>query len=225
MRSSRLRKCEGALAVVTLAATISGCAADHPVPSTATMSEEAYLDQAAAEWAEAFGIEDPPKVPMIRYVFAEEREATLRACLETEGYPRNETGLYTIPESQRDAYALAQYTCLVRYPVEQRYAQPWGDEQKRIQYRWTVDYVVPCLEERGHPIGEAPSEATFLDRWESDPWYPFAQVRLSAPAAQYNIEWTELEAECPQIAPSQVLWDAMTIDAWRELHADRDEPR
>jgi len=198
---------------------LAGCTSTLPTPNTTPLlSEEDYLNQVASDWAAALGVEDPPEVRMVRYIFAEERDATLRSCLEGEGYSLDNSGLYSVPPNQAEAFATAQYVCAVRYPVDQRYAQPWTSDQVRIQYAWTNRFVVPCLEAQGYSIGDPPSEGTFVDTWSSDPWYPFAQVRLNVSAERFNVEWAKLEATCLQIAPSQVLWDSMTIDEWLRLH-------
>ncbi|MEL1619826.1 hypothetical protein, partial [Acinetobacter baumannii] len=62
----------------------------------------------------------------------------------------------------------------------------------RQQYEWTTEFVVPCLEEAGHPITNIPSESVFLERWTSErPFFPFEQVQIpgGGSAEQFNKAW------------------------------------
>jgi hypothetical protein len=168
--------------------------------------------------ADYLGVKDPPQVEVARYVYSEELDGVLRHCLEEAGYPTGSNGGVDVPTGNEDAFALARYTCYMKYPVPEKYTQTWTDEQLRNQYAWTTGFVIPCLEEHGHPIAPPPSESVFIDSWASDPYFPFAEVRLSVPQTKYDQAWDELEAACLQQAPDEVLWDSMSVAEWKERH-------
>lgn len=213
----------GILVVAALCLTaITGCAPTEVELATGDSSSgdgsAEYLQSRAEQWATFYGVSDPPDVDVVRYVDTEELDATLRECMTAAGYPTESNGGVNVPEGNEDAFALAQYTCAVQYPVPERYTRTWTDEQIQVQYGWTVDFVIPCLEERNHPIAEPPSESVFVDSWRSNPYFPFSQVSLSVAAENFNRAWAELEEACPQQAPGEVLWDGVSIDDWKATH-------
>lgn len=192
---------------------LTGCAGDTKPEETAG-ADTAYLEQLSASWAEYYGVADPPAVTTIRFIGTEEVDSVHRECLLEAGFERDDVGLISVPEGQESVFALAEYTCRMQYPVPEQYTQEWTDEQIGTQFAWTMQFVIPCLEDAGHPITDPPSESVFVESWESDPFYPFAQVRIEAAAEQYNTEWAALEAQCPQIAPGEVLWEGVKIEEW-----------
>lgn len=197
---------------------LAGCSAPSEKPGSDTTTDSGssdYLQGQADQWAEYYGVEDPPDVEVVRYVDTPERDAALRDCLTGAGYPTESNGGVNVPSGNEDAFALAQYTCAVQYPVPERYTKTWSDKEIRLQYAWTVDFVIPCLEDRGHPISDPPSESVFVDSWLSAPYFPFAQVSLTVAEGNFNQAWTELEDACPQQAPGEVLWDGVSIDDWK----------
>lgn len=197
---------------------LAGCSAPGEQPGSDTTTEPGspdYLRGQAEQWAEYYGVEDPPAVDVVRYVDTPERDATLRDCLTEAGYPTESNGGVNVPSGNEEAFALAQYTCAVQYPVPERYTRTWSDKEIRLQYAWTVDFVIPCLEDRGHSISDPPSESVFVDSWLSDPYFPFAQVSLAVAEDNFNQAWAELEDACPQQAPGEVLWDGVSIDDWK----------
>lgn len=165
--------------------------------------------------AEHYGVDDPPEVSIVRHVMPEEKQSLFDECLREAGYIVDAPGSLTYPPEQQSAAGLAQYICQMQYPIIEKYNQQWSVEQIRIQYKWTLEFVIPCLEEQGHPISNVPSETVFLESWNVEPFFPFAQVELDVPSDDFNAEWRSLEDECLQITASPVLWDAMSIDDWR----------
>lgn len=179
-------------------------------------SEANYLATVAEDWADYYGITDPPNVGVTRYVLPEEQQQAQDDCLSSMGFQVDGPGMLYYPAEQEDAATVAQYTCRMQYPVMQHYAQQqWGPDQTYIQYDWTVEYVIPCLEGWGHRISDVPSRDVFVAGWDTEPFFPFAQVQLEASADDFNAEWARLEATCSQIAPSPVLWDGVSIEQWR----------
>lgn len=151
--------------------------------------------------AELYEIVDPPVVEVERWLLPEEREATIQECLEGRGVTFSEDGSWHVPAEERKAFDLDRYTCFAQFPTDPRYDKPWTEYQVAVQYDWTVNHVIPCLQERGHDITGFPSRQEFLDTWESVPFYPFSQVPITTNAA-----WNEMERSCRQIAPSHLLY-------------------
>ena len=193
---------------------MAGCSSGDLEVDSDIAESSGYLSVRAQNWADYFGVADPPDVEVVRYVGTEELDKIVRQCVTDAGYPATDGG-FDVPAGNEEAFALAQYTCYVQYPVPERYTQAWGDEQVRAQYRWTVDFVIPCLEERGHPIAPPPSEAVFLELHSNDPYFPFAEVKLSVPEDEFNAAWMRLETECPQEIPGSVLWDGLSVEEWK----------
>lgn len=213
----------GVLAIAALSVlALVGCApgtsvAPETAPSLSTTSgSEAYHATRAKGLADYLKVKHPPTVEIVRYVSTQELDAVLKQCLAEEGYPTGSHGGIDYPPDQEENFRLAQYTCYMRYPIPEKYAQAWTNEQIRAQYSWTVEFVIPCLEEKGHPISEPPSESVFLDTWASAPFFPFSQVRLSVSDDQVNASWDALEGACPQQAPDEVLWDGLSAAEWEQ---------
>lgn len=214
--------CLGSLVAFLLA----GCGGTSPDQSDArdrTSSAQVskqYLRNISESLSDSFGIDNPPEVKVVRATLPEELDDTLLACVAEEGFPLTEDGVIKIPEGQQDAYNMAQYVCRMRYPVIERYAQPLKTKQIKIQYDWTIQFVIPCLERQGFKTSNAPTEARFIDTWNSDPYYPMAQVSLSEKDARsYNQRMSDLEKICPQAAPSSVTWDGQSIKSWINSHS------
>lgn len=206
------------LAAALCLAALTGCTAGDSGAKPANEGSDDYLQARSEQWAAFYGVENPPAIDMVRYVDTVELDATLQECLAAAGYPTESNGGVNVPSGNEDAYALAQYTCAVEYPVPERYTKEWGDAQVRTQYSWTVEFVIPCLEALNHPVAPPPSESVFVDSWASDPYFPFAQISLAVPEEDFNQVWAQLEATCPQQAPGEVLWDGVSIDDWKQIN-------
>lgn len=99
-----------------------------------------------------------------------------------------------------------------------------GPEQKRAQYAWTRDYILPCLAANGYAMRKPlPSEAAFVDSWGTSAAYrPSAE--LADRSEEFKLEnatWDRLERECAQNAPSAVLWDRVSVAEWKTIHPIR----
>lgn len=210
-----------ASAVVTAALTLAACTADnaHPEPPAALdpqavhdMSpeeERAYLKEIGDGLLASFSmIQDAPEhVPVRRWIRSEEADRVNRECLIEAGFPMNSDGSFSTG-GQWESYWRAWYVCQMAYPVIPRYAGSWGPEQIEAQYAYTLDYLIPCLENYGITSGEPPTKETFIATWDTNPYTPWNSVpNLSGPTA------LELEDTCPQHAPSGVLWDGEPVPA------------
>ena len=215
--SRRLGRAVLGLVVVPVLASCSSTGGDQQVEQSQHDDATVLADQGEI-WVDFYKIVDPPDVEVVRWVRPEEMGETQDGCLREAGFQVDGPGRLYYPPEQEQAAGLAQYTCRMQYPVMSKYAREWGTEQLDLQYEWTVEYVVPCLQEQGHSTVDIPTKEVFTDRWATDPFYPFAQIKLDVPGDTFNTEWNRLETVCPQIAPSSVLWDSMTINEWRAAH-------
>lgn len=187
---------------VTIA--VAGACAIGPGALLPPASAEPEYDREASlrALAELFEVVDPPEVEVERWILPEEKETTISACLAGHGFTLLEDGVtWEVPDAQRHAYQVQLYTCAARFPTDPKYNRPWGDQQVAVQYDWTVNHVIPCLNERGYDITGLPSRAEFMRTFESAPFYPFSQVR-----SLENAAWAELAQACRQIAPSRLLF-------------------
>lgn len=201
-------------ATLLLSATLL-TACQGSTEAAGTGAEDDYLRQVSASLAEFYGIEHPPEVESVRYVDSDESDWVTRQCLLDAGYSTDDTGMIQHPPGQEEAFALAQYTCRMMYPIAEKYNREWGNAEVEKQYEWTRDFVIPCLEDAGYSISGLPSKEVFVDSWETRPFFPFAQVPTGSwNAAGFNERWGELEMRCPQIAPGAVLWDGLSIEEW-----------
>ncbi|MEP7762534.1 hypothetical protein [Sanguibacter sp. 25GB23B1] len=228
-RSSERRSRRRGVSLILTAALVpamAGCANGDAgsqagtEPSGSVTQEESQTSVASASemWAEFYGVSDPPEVEMIAEVMPEERQRYIDDCLGEAGVIVLGPGLIHVPVARSDEVALAQYTCAMQYGSPARYTQEWGVDQKHIQYTWTLVDVIPCLEAQGHSTVGMPGQLEFVGSYDTKPFFPFAQVRLDVLPKEENAEWARLEAECPQMAPSEVLWDGMSIEEWRAKH-------
>lgn len=210
-----------ALSLVVVAA-LAGCAGAGAPEETWTPAERAEMSK---ELADSFGITDPPDVDIIRETDSSwDRDRIINDCLREQGIPINADG--GIPWEYNNAnFDLAQYVCMMEYPPAKKYSKPWGKEQVKIQYIWTRDYVIPCLEYFGYPITGLPSESEFIDTWDTaNVFFPFEQVRIRGDADTFNRVMSMLEEKCTQMAPGPVAWEGMSVDEWKKLHPYDETP-
>lgn len=175
--------------------------ADDPMVAALSDSERELLHLSLQTMAEFWGVDDPPIYPVTRWVPGEEGDDVRADCMAGLGYMRAPDGSYDTG-GQWDAFGAAQYECFARYPKDPQYLAPWREEQRRAQYEWVVQVLIPCLEEQGHPITDVPSREVFIEQYATAPFYPFGQI--SQP------DFARVEAVCPpQQAPSSVLYDGV----------------
>lgn len=184
----------------------------------------AAFEALKAEVADPERVPNPPEVTPVRWVRPEELPALSDACLTAQGFPKNADGAMDTPADRMDEFWLAVYVCTLRYPVLPKYTQPEGEPQKRAAYTWTVEYLVPCLAANGYALTTpVPSEAAFVDSWGTErAFFPYEE--LNARTAEFGISnatMARLERECPQMPPSSVMWDGMSVAEYSALHPIR----
>lgn len=119
------------------------------------------------QFAEAFGIEDPPDVEPIRVVDQGERGQVMSECLTEAGFPvtlepDGTVGMEFASPDQMSAYDLAVYVCMAQYPLDPRLSGELTDAQLRIYYDWLLEHPVVCMHDRGHPVADPPTPETFI---------------------------------------------------------------
>lgn len=205
-RIGRIAAVSGAFLVIATLTT--GCGGEGSTESGQSVDQVGVAEQ-QEQLAAALRIDDPPAVEVVRVVTPEERGALVDACLAEQGFPVGE-GSPGIPESQMEAFDLAQFVCMARYPVDPELSGTWTEVQTAIQYEWTINTLIPCLEARGFEIEDVPSRSVFIETWFTDSAFlPYAQLPLQSIT---NVEFAALEQECPQTPPSEVLYGGVPLD-------------
>lgn len=193
----------GALAVTValLGAALTGCSSEAGSDNARSARDAAFYADYVSKAAEYLHVDNPPAVKIVKWIKPEDLQSYVDPCVRDQGFTQMADGSWYTPEEQKSAFALARFKCWAAYPTMPKYAAEWTDKERGIQYDWTVDRVIPCLEKHGYSIVDVPSRQTFIDTFSSDPFYPFSQVSEEISNEKRN----ELERECPQIAPSDVL--------------------
>lgn len=202
--------CAGPNADTTSAPAAAATAAPPSASSTKdgqeiTTERRTTIAADLAQLAEAFGIQDPPEVDIIRMVPDWEAPVVQAECMNEQGWAWSADGLQG-PEltglAQREAHDLAWYICKAKFPSnpDHNLAQ-LSDEQKKLAYEYYAVTLVGCLREHGETIDDVPSERTFIERFDVEgPWSAYQQLDL--PRAKLQ----ELEEACPMNIPGKLLW-------------------
>lgn len=208
----------GTAAVFLLAACSAGGSQDLGGPQSTGVEgpSEEYIAWTKEWYGDLYGLTDLPEVEFIRYVPSEELDFVIRQCVIDQGFPAPDGVNFDVPPENQENMYLAQYVCARQYAIDGKYLGEWTDEQTRLQYQWTVEYLIPCLEVRGYSISEPPSEAAFIDGWNNGgAFFPFQQVALDVPGGEHGVEWDELERACPQQIPLSIAYGYQTIEEWK----------
>lgn len=211
MHRSRFARIRATTILVVLAtATLTSCfptgaePAPNPSSSQPAFNYEEYLELLQ----EASQIKDPPPTTMVRMIAANELNIVWSDCMHEQGFnvsitfDGGQTPPADLPDSQGEAYVLANYVCYAKYPVDQS-TYVFGDEQIRIVYKYYVESLVPCLEANGYPVEDVPSEATFRSTFQSTPWTPYSVVDA---AKLSDGAWEALNKSCPQQPSDDILY-------------------
>lgn len=98
-------------------------------------------------------------------------------CLTEKGWPvtvRSDASIsLNLKPGTEDAYDRDDATCLKELGVDPK--APPSEQVLRNAYSQSVSGA-DCLRESGWSVSKAPTFATFKDKYETDAWYPWAEV-------------------------------------------------
>ena len=135
----------------------------------------------------------------MRVVDQNEWPGAVSDCMATAGFamsisPDGGLSITSLPAEQEQAYTVAYFTCTAEYPLNPVYRVPLSEEQLRYLYWYWDGTLRSCLTDNGYSISEAPSEARFLETYDSEEgWAPFAEVH---PATAD--EWFDVVTSCTE---------------------------
>lgn len=199
-----------ALGLLTGACSSPSADLGSRAPETTNVAP-AVDDGQLVEWrasiAGMWSIEQPPIVEIIARLPQGEAQPLVESCLAERGFPKAPDGSWVYPSEQTDVFNLAQYTCTVQYPPRAEAFQPLTDLQKERVYKYVAETLLPCLAAEGYVIGGLPSQEVFVANFDSNPYFPYAQVDQQVlPQNQNNSYMDALYQRCPQDAPYQLIY-------------------
>lgn len=153
-------------------------------PQTMTTDEAMRLRQAMLdEHARNMGLRPPPPTPeLVRWVTHEEGIRVMGECLEAKGIPvewANGRAGYGVKhaDAQQSSVATADYQCLAEYSPDPRLSTH-TPAQMGIEWDYTSEWLLPCLERLGVPATEAlPSREVYVSSGGQWDGYPFQHPR------------------------------------------------
>lgn len=197
------------IALVVLAgAACAGEAQPSLSPASSTQSGSVGVDAGAArakeleDYAKHLNLSPAPKVDVVRYVTLDEQPVVFARCMADSGFAADDEGEYSAPSSQIRSLNVALYTCTAKYPLQDRFYQPYTIEQKRIIYDYFVAELVPCLQKEGFSPPPPPTFETFLATIGTASEYtPYSTIAESLQAKQLRA----LQDKCHDLPPNSRL--------------------
>lgn len=176
-----------------------GCTTAPPVGHTDAELQE-YVDETMNGFGAVFpdGEVVMPEVEVERYVDVND-QTTIMDCFRDEGMvvtgdPQTGMSWSTANDAEQERYAIAQLTCLMRFPVYPPQQGFLTEEQHAYLYDYFQRVLIPCLELRGHKVPAAPTREQFGNRASADAiWNPYSFISFP-PDLQ---EAQELLSMCP----------------------------
>jgi hypothetical protein len=198
-----------AVGALVCAVALTGCAPGElrppalPEMSQAELEAQAQIDleRARSFYLGGFPDAEVPVVERVRFISNSEWAETIAACLREEGFDVTTSpdgGMSSSPpEGQELPFALAQYTCNAKYPVNPRENVELNEDQIRYLYDYYTQVATPCLEELGFTdLPEPPSRQSYISAYPSGPtWNIYDTVADQADGD----EWYEANEKCPQV--------------------------
>jgi len=204
------------LLATLLASSLGACAQEAPPPNpgddssqvTGSAAEEVgyeSMDEALADVAEMYGIEDPPHVEPVREITPAESKEVLDQCLADRGCPWV-GGHIQFTAEQRDSLDMDHYICIAMFPIRQEYLEPLDQAAWGRIYDYWVSETVPCLRAEGLDVAEPPTRVTFVESrsWTPDSDHVRSQVEKRVTAGAYPNTEHVFTALCPVTPPPHV---------------------
>lgn len=175
---------------------------------TAEQTLDLYWDQFVASIDDG----EIPERPDVDIVVVDEQEfmTGFVSCMNNAGWTsvRIDAGGYidsgVIPAGQTLSYDLAEYTC----HAKNLFVPPAPMDESDIErlYDHQVDYVIPCLAERGHQVSNFPSKETFVDRYFAERTYTLATAMAGlSDSERFHFETKDSSVDCHAFPTG--LWD------------------
>ena len=191
---------------------LSGCAdASIQPPSLPEIPQDEREAQAEVDRQRAeddllreFPDAEVPTVARVRYVDLTEWAVAMAECLTEAGFASEEEDgslLSAAPPGQEQPFAVATYTCTIKYPIDPRVNIPLNEDQIRYLYEYYTRVLTPCVEAEGYEVPDPPSQQTYQTQYgQPGSWNPY---ELVAEATTSDEEWQRINKLCPQV-PSGV---------------------
>lgn len=200
--SARRNRAAAAVMMPLVLVLALGCTSVPDVqPDEAAPSVSQQLDEKWAAFSAIYPEVTRPTVEVVEVLNLENWAETIATCLVDEGFSVNVTpdnGLEwsAVPEAQQQSFALAQYVCDARYPLNPKLNVPLDGEQLTELYDYFADELVPCLESEGFAISAMPSRQAFIDDYYTErSWSPYSDVVGNV---ESDDRWHEINEACPQ---------------------------
>ncbi|KQP71390.1 hypothetical protein ASF40_06345 [Microbacterium sp. Leaf288] len=142
-----------------------------------------------------------PTVAVVRYVDRFEWAGTVADCMTESGFEAEAqpNGMLAVNEDAAQAMAsdVAQWSCMVMYPLEEKYTRPFDEAQLQALYEYQTTTLTICLQEAGVEVSAPPSLEVFEQTWQTnEQWSPYLDVAAS-PLGMDQVN--ELSTECPEL--------------------------
>lgn len=210
-----LKRIAASAGLLCIGIVLSGCGGALPHNQTKSSSSSSlaeYIKEYKQDAAEFYGLQNPPDVEPVRFVDVDERQELLETCLLEGGAKRNKDGTFSAGDNIEVLNRL-YYACDVKFPLRRKYSAPLELPEKKRQYMWDIEYVLPCVKAHGYTLSDPPSEQKYLDTWDTDRYFPLGEVeQVYGPAAL-----ADLQEKCLQQAPGAVVWDGLSVADWKKL--------
>ncbi len=149
-----------------------------------------------------------PDVELVRYIHPDEDFEITAACMSEQGWEAEEDqGLsFYIPPGQEEAFDVAMYVCVAKYPKDPKYTVPLSDERLEAVYEFRIAETLPCVRQHGYTVPDAPTLATFLA--QKGKWDPAADAerQVAEDPAQWD-SYNEFSEACPSGPTVDELYD------------------
>jgi hypothetical protein len=166
--------------------------------------EWARYGQELLDLAKTYAIENPKPEEVVMWTKPEESLKYRDACVRKQGFSQDGDGTWIgITPEREGAFNLANYVCATAYPSMPKYTAPLDRADIGRAYDWTVHTVIPCLEAKGFTITDVPTREDFISSFGTNPFFPYSQIEQFIGS---NTQQAQLEADCPQWPPSEVLY-------------------
>lgn len=100
-------------------------------------------------------------------------------------------------DAQGMASDVAQWSCMVMYPLEEKYTRPFDEAQLKALYEYQTTTLTSCLREAGVEVSTAPSLEVFEQLWQTaEQWSPYLDVADSGLSMD---QIYELATTCPEL--------------------------